>query len=115
MSNACRKVVLALFVSLLVSGAVFAQSDFGTISGFIKDPSGATVPGAKVTIQNQSGLERQATTDSSGHYAITNLPPAFYTMTAEASGFQKYVSKQNKLDPSGHLGLDATLTVGAPT
>ncbi|MGH9402471.1 MAG: carboxypeptidase regulatory-like domain-containing protein [Terriglobia bacterium] len=115
MSNVCRKVVLAFFVSLLVSGVVFAQSDFGTISGYVKDPSGATVPNAKVTITNQTGLERQITTDTSGHYAVTNLPPGFYTMTAEAAGFQKYISKQNKLDPSGHLGLDATLTVGAPT
>ncbi|MGH9449513.1 MAG: carboxypeptidase regulatory-like domain-containing protein [Terriglobia bacterium] len=115
MKNVYRKVVLALFVSLLVAGIALAQSDFGTISGYVRDPTGATVPSAQVTLRNQTGLVRQATADTSGHYAITNLPPGFYTLTAEASGFQKYVSKENKLDPSGHLRLDATLAVGAAT
>ncbi|MGH9430199.1 MAG: carboxypeptidase regulatory-like domain-containing protein, partial [Terriglobia bacterium] len=112
MTNPLRKVVLIASLSLLIPGILFSQSDLGSISGYIKDPSGATVPNAKVAVKNQSGLQRQATTDSSGFYSIPNLPPGFYTMTAEAAGFQKYVSNQNKLDPSARLPLDATLTVG---
>lgn len=115
MTNTCRNVVLAFLAILLATGMMLAQSDFGTISGYVKDPSGATVPNATVTLKNQTGLVRQITTDASGHYSVTDLPPGFYTMTAEASGFQKYVSNQNKLDPSAHLGLDAMLKVGTPT
>ncbi|MGH9398251.1 MAG: carboxypeptidase regulatory-like domain-containing protein [Terriglobia bacterium] len=115
MSNACRKVVLVFFVSLLVSGVALAQSDLGTISGYVKDPSGATVPSAKVVVQNQSGLNRQATTDPSGHYAITNIPPGFYTVTIEAAGFKKYETTNNKLNPSSILAVNATLTLGATT
>lgn len=115
MISALRKGVLAVVVCLAAASLTFAQSDFGAISGYITDPSGATVPTAKVTVTNQSGLQRQATTDPSGFYSIPNLPPGFYTMTAEASGFQKYVAKENKLDPSARLELDATLKVGTAT
>ena len=115
MTSYCRKAVLVFLVSLMAVGMAIAQSDFGTISGYIKDPSGAIVPNAKVTVQNQSGLERQATTNESGFYTVTNLPPGIYTMSAEAAGFNKYETKDNKLDPSSNLALDATLTVGATT
>jgi hypothetical protein len=107
------KAVLVLCVCLLVSGGLFAQSDLGTISGFVKDPSGGTIAGAKVTIQNKSGVARQATTNESGYYAITNVPAGFYTVSVEASGFQKFQSNENKLDPSASLLVDATLTIGS--
>ena len=62
MSSVKRKALLAAFLSFLLSGMLWAQSDFGTISGYVKDPSGATIPKAAVTVANQSGLVRQATT-----------------------------------------------------
>ena len=115
MKNACRVTVFVLFVSLVVSGILFAQSDLGKISGFIKDPSGATIANAKVTVRNNTGVERQTTTNESGYYVVTNVPSGFYIMVAEAAGFQKYEARNNKLDPSADLVIDATLTVGAAT
>ena len=109
MWKSCR----ALPVLFALGAALFAQSDLGSIQGFVKDPSGALIPNAKVTLHNQSGLERQATTSESGSYTITNIPPGLYTLTVEASGFKKYESSSNKLDPSSALEIDATLTVGA--
>src|SRR5947209_14402018 len=113
MKNAYRMVALVFFMSLASSGALFAQSDLGRISGFIKDPSGATIANAKVTVRNNTGVERQTTTNDSGYYVVTNVPPGFYTMVAEATGFQKYETTNNKLDPSADLVIDATLTVGS--
>ena len=110
-----RVAVLAVSLSLATAGALFAQSDLGRISGFVKDPSGATVANAKVTVRNNTGVERQATTNESGYYVISNVPPGLYIMTAEATGFQKFESKDNKLDPSADLVIDAALTVGAAT
>jgi len=89
-----------------------AQSDLGRISGFVKDPSGASITGAKITARNQSGVERQTTSNESGYYVITSVPPGFYTVTVEAIGFQRYQSLDNKLDPTGDLVVDASLTVG---
>jgi predicted heme/steroid binding protein len=113
MKNACHTVALVFFMSLASSGALFAQSDLGRISGFVKDPSGATVANAKVTVQSRTGVERQTATNESGYYIITNVPPGFYTMTAEAPGFQKYQSTNNKLDSSADLVIEATLAVGS--
>src|SRR5437764_9792585 len=118
LTSAARFVRLVVCFAVLISliGTVaFAQSDLGLISGFIKDPSGATIPNAKVTVRNNSGVERQATTNESGYYIITNVPPGFYTVTAEAPGFQRYQSTDNKLDPSSNLVVDATLVVGSVT
>lgn len=105
--------VVMLCAGLWSPGALLAQSDLGKISGFVKDPSGATVPNAKVTIKNNVGVDRETTTNESGYYVITNVPPGLYTMTVEAQGFQKFESKDNKLDPAADLVIDASLTVGA--
>src|ERR1700674_2270777 len=113
MKNACRKVALVFFMSLASSGVLFAQSDLGTISGFVKDPSGATIADAKVTVRNNRGVERVATSNDSGYYAITNVPPGLYIIVAESQGFRRYESKDNKLDPSAILAIDIALTVGS--
>src|ERR1035437_2251963 len=106
------RVVLWIVTALFIVAPSFAQSDLGSISGFVRDPSGAVIPGAKVTLQNQTGLERQTTTNESGYYMVTNIPPGFYTIIVGASGFKKFHSSENKLDPSAKLSLDASLTVG---
>src|SRR6202049_3782195 len=112
MKNAWRVAVVMLFVCFIISEVTFAQSDLGTISGFVKDPSGATVSGAKVTLSNQSGLQRQTTTNDSGFYTVTNLPRGLYTLLVEAPGFQRYESRDNKLDAAANLVIDASLAVG---
>src|SRR6267154_312972 len=113
MRNACR-VALALFCLIFVgSGLILAQSDLGTISGFVKDPSGATVANAKISVRNNRGVERVAITNDSGYYAITNIPAGLYTILVEAPGFQRYESRDNKLDPSATLAIDVALTVGS--
>ena len=66
MKNACRTSIVVFLASLVASGILSAQSDLGTISGFIKDPSGASIPNAEVTIKNQTGIERRAMTNEDG-------------------------------------------------
>lgn len=108
--------LVTLLALCFASGAFFllqAQSDLGSISGFVKDPSGASVANAKVTVQNQSGIQRQVTTNESGYYVVSNIPPGYYTITVEATGFQKYQSTNNKLDPSATLAVDVAVAVGA--
>lgn len=113
MRNSWRVGILLVCLSLAGAAALLAQSDLGRISGFVRDPSGATVANAKVTVRTTGGVERTATTNESGYYVISNVPAGLYTMDAEAAGFQKYESKDNKLDPSGDLVIDATLKVGS--
>ena len=117
MNRVCsvRGILQCFAVLLLVVTLAYAQSDLGSIQGYVKDPSGASVPNAKITLRNQSGLERQATTNESGYYIITSIPPGLYTATVEAAGFKRFESSNNKLDAAASLALDATLSVGAAT
>ncbi len=110
----CLCAVLSLTAFLPVR--LLAQSDVGSISGFIKDQSGAVVPNAMVTVFDEStGETHIATSDSQGHYTITNLRPGTYSMTTEAKNFKKFTSVHNKLDASTTLSLDADLSIGATT
>ena len=106
----------AVCIMVLFSAGAFAQSDKGTIGGFIKDASGAVVPGARVVLTNEAtGEAYQATTDTQGHYTVTNLTAGDYSLTAEVKGFKKYVSSHNTLGANTTLDLDAPMTIGAMT
>src|ERR1700722_1515508 len=75
-----------LFPAAVLS--LYGQSNSGSVTGTITDPSKAVIPGATVVIQNPvSGLDRTATTDSSGHFEFNNLPHNTYHVTAAATGF----------------------------
>src|SRR5262245_39776059 len=114
MSTRMRRVIakslglgLLATLSLAVSITAFAQSDNTQISGFVKDQAGGAVAGAKVTIKSESkSLERSATTNSEGYFVITTLPPDFYTISVEASGFKQFQEKGRKLDPNLPAKLD---------
>src|SRR5260370_19304345 len=112
MNNTCiLKATLLAVVACLV---LFAQSDLGSITGFVKDLTGATVPNATVTVKNEAtGTERRTTTSESGFYTVTNIPAGYYSVSIEAKGFKKYESTHNNLDPRATLAVSAPLTVGA--
>jgi hypothetical protein len=105
----CTCVIVLLFTTF-----VYAQSDYGSITGFVKDPSGAVVPKSKVTFKNEgNNEERSSITNEAGYFVMPNLQPGYYTVTAEAAGFKKFVSPHNKLNPNTTLSLDASLTIGS--
>src|SRR5437660_3767522 len=111
MNRVCsmRAVTLACLL-LLCTSLAFAQSDLGSISGFVKDPSGAVIPKAQVSVKNEAtGLERATSTNDSGLYTVTNIPPGLYTITADAPGFKKFTTTNNKLNPSAALAVDVAL------
>ena len=107
---------LSFLFCLVLQTTAFAQSDNAQISGFIKDPTGAAVPGASIVIKNEvSNYERTAKTNDTGYYIITALPPGSYTVTVEAGGFKKFQQTKKKLDPSIAATVDAELTLGEVT
>jgi hypothetical protein len=85
-------VMLALLVTLSAGATwVAAQTNnSGSVSGTVTDPSGAVVPGATVTAKSVArGTTFQATTGSGGNYSFSLLEPGSYSVTVEATGFQK--------------------------
>ncbi len=112
------KSVVGLLAFLLLAFSItgFAQSDNTQISGYVKDQTGAAVPGAKVVVKSDTkSLERTATTNGEGYFVITTLPPDFYTVTIEANGFKQYQETGKKLDPNLPAKVDATLQPGQLT
>lgn len=93
--------------------SAYAQIVTGSISGFVRDPSGAAVPNvavsAKLTDQ-QAG--RSATTNSDGYYTFLALPPGPYELTFEAQGFQRERRTGLQLTVNQNLRVDASLSVG---
>jgi hypothetical protein len=69
----------------------FAQQLTGTISGIAMDQTDARIPGAHVVIKNEaSGDIRESTSDSSGVFSVTALPPGTYTVTISSKGFASW-------------------------
>lgn len=105
-----------VLAGLLFVAIATAQTETGSIGGFVKDPSGGVVPKAKVTIRNEgTGAVQTLNTDSAGYYIAPDLPPGIYTMSAEAEGFKRFESAHNRLAPNTALSLDGNLSVGATT
>lgn len=106
-----------LLIGLVCCAALcVAQTETGSVGGFVKDPSGGVVPKAKVTLKNEGTNEtRNLTTDGDGYYIAPSLPPGFYTMEAEAPGFKRFESVHNWLAPNNSLSLNAALSVGTTT
>ncbi|MFN7927962.1 MAG: carboxypeptidase-like regulatory domain-containing protein [Blastocatellia bacterium] len=68
--------------------AVWAQSEAGQIAGKITDQSGAAIPGAAVTVKSaDTGIVRDATTDSGGFYLVSGLQPGLYDVQVQSTGF----------------------------
>ncbi len=106
--------VLGLLV--VVSTVMWGQSTGGAIQGTVVDPSGAVLSGATVTARNQgTGVTTTATTTSAGVYALPNLPPGSYAVTAQATGMKKYVQEGITVSTNSTVGLDLQLQLGSAT
>jgi len=106
--------LVGLFALLcLVLPTVLAQGT-GGISGYVRDPSGAAVPGASVTaLMNEQQSTRTEQSDAQGFYNFVALPSGHYTLTFEGKGFQRQVRSDVELTVSENARVDAQLTVGA--
>ncbi len=85
----------------------------GTLSGTIKDPSGAAIPNAQLTLLN-TGVKTQlkTTADAQGFYAFPALAVGRYDLTIEATGFKPQRKTNIGIDADSGVTVDATLQIG---
>ncbi len=106
------KTLLAAFVCLLVlliCPTAFGQST-GIISGTVSDASGSAIAGAKVEVKAPAmGLTRDYTTDESGHFLVSLLPVATYTVSVGFAGFQSAEQKDVRLQVDEHREVNFRL------
>src|ERR1700686_1498936 len=82
-----------MFIVLCCTGLMcLAQSDRGSVSGTVTDPSGATITGAKVTVTNAAmGTQNSTVTTGVGEYTVPELPAGIYSVTVVVRGFSTLV------------------------
>ena len=86
LANLCLSIVL--MVTALGTAVLRAQETGGTLTGTAKDPSGAVIVGAAVTVTDkESGRTFKATTDSTGTFYVRSIPPSTYSVKYEMQGF----------------------------
>ena len=109
----CAAVVLA---SVCLANPVLAQFDTGQISGFVRDSSGAVIPGATVTATNEgNGQQRVGVSNSQGYYVFPSLLVGTYKVSAELSGFNRFITTGVRLSAAARISVDMTLSVGTVT
>ncbi len=85
----------------------------GQIAGVVKDATGAVVAGAKITLTSSAGVERSTTSDGSGHYAFSLLPPGTYRVEGEKAGFSAATAEGVVVQITQTTSLDLPLTVAS--
>ena len=119
-----RVKVLALMLCLFSAALVFhgvplgAQQTTGTVSGVVKDQSGAIVPGATVTlVDSDTHAERKATSNRAGAFTMPGVTSALhYQLNVSMNGFSNWVSKVFPLRPADQIGFtDIRLAVQTAT
>ncbi len=102
-----------MVLAALLSGAAFAQNRTASVRGTVRDPSGAPIPGAKVTIANtETGIKRLVQTNSTGDYTVTLLEPGTYQATVEHTGFQTFQQSGIVLHVNDDVQLNFSLQLG---
>src|SRR5579872_2943121 len=77
-----------LFIPIVFAIALFSQAPTASLTGLIKDPTGAVVPGARLRlIDNSLGTEHSTVSNGEGYYSFQLLPPSHYRLRIEKPGF----------------------------
>jgi hypothetical protein len=102
------------FTPLLTNSAFAQGTDSGTLIGVVKDPSGALIPGATISLVNLSTKEKLTTvTNKDGAYTLPGVPPAHYVITATKQGFATDQIDDQPITVGSQTTANFALAVGA--
>ncbi len=105
---------LCALLLLLLAPEAYAQIKSGTITGSVKDPSGAVVTGADVSVTNTGTNVSYATkTNQSGLFTVPYLEEGTYSVAITKGGFETFTETAVHLNPSETARVDAILQVGS--
>jgi hypothetical protein len=105
--------LVVLAVAALAPVQVQAQVLYGTILGNVKDPSGAAVPGATVTITHkETNQSREGVSDDVGNYYFPTVQTGTYTIKVSLPGFKEFLQTDIAVGLNVRARVDVTLQVG---
>jgi len=105
------KFLLAVVLTASFAAAQQQQEGTGSLRGQITDEFGGIVIGATVTLINESGAEKTATTNDEGVYLFNNLTPGMYSVRATTTGFAVYQNAGIQIAAGRRKALDIKLTI----
>src|SRR5262249_50740470 len=109
------RILAGAFILLAAASLAMAQvSGSAALRGTVKDPTGAVVVKATVTLTNRdTKYERKTQTSDVGLFAFTALDPGNYTLKVESKGFKTYEEQNVAIAASTDQGISVALSVGA--
>ena len=108
--------VLVLLLGFSLTTHLAAQVDMGSISGVIRDQSGAAIPNAKVVLTNEdTNISASTTTGSEGQYTFSPVKAGRYSVSAFATGFRTVKQNNVTLDVQQKRAVDILLPIGQTT
>jgi len=112
--RACLRLSCSLVAAFLLATATADAQGLASISGQVRDSSGAVLPGVTVEASSPALIEKTRTvvTDGAGQYQIVSLPPGTYTVTFTLSGFATVKREGVQLTGSFAATVNADMMVG---
>jgi hypothetical protein len=105
--------ILAIVFLASFAGVLRAQTQLATVFGTVTDASGAVIPGAQITIANQTtGWKRDTVTDTAGEYHLAGLPTGGYSLRIEKAGFESQIRDLVELTSAAEVMINAKLAIG---
>jgi hypothetical protein len=115
-ATSAQKLFCISILLLCAAATAFAQAGRGAINGLVTDPSGAIVPGAKVTLLNHAtGVAQHSVTTAAGLYTFVSLNPGVYQVTASQKGFESVARDNMNVTVDQTSTVNIALRVGAVT
>ena len=114
MRRSSMAVIMLVAIVLASAGGLRAQAEgSGTITGTVRDNSGAVVPGADLAVANEAtGLRRTGISGEQGAFTFAALPVGLYNLSVEMPGFKKAVVEGIQLEVYAVVDHTLTLQVG---
>jgi hypothetical protein len=98
----------------LLAAQLPAQSIYGTLTGIVSDPQQAVVAAASIKlVDEQSGSQRDATTNTDGYYSFVSVPPGAYTITVTAPGFETFRQTGVSIRGGDKINVNVGMKIGA--
>ncbi len=110
------RIVFGLICSFLAAISLFGQSERGTISGAVRDASGAAIVGARVVVTSvATNTTTTLSSNDSGEFTAPNLSVGQYNVRVEKEGFRPSQINNITLNAASEVRADVSLEVGAAT
>ena len=106
--------IACVVLMFVLCGQVFAQIDTGSVTGTVKDPSGALVVGAHCVLTNAAtGISQTAISTSAGAYTFEGVKAGTYSLKVTAPGFKEYLLTGIQVHVQNIVTADVSLQMGA--